>query len=211
MSDPTSKGYADPTHGTSEFNTLNFIIDSALTKVNTATLVKVVGISEIGGPHDPVGFVDITPLVARILGDGTTQLPGIIYHCAYMRIQGGTNAIIIDPVVGDIGIAIFAQQDISAVQTTRAPSNAGSNRVFSPADALYLGGVLNGEPLQYLKFAANGVTITSPTALIINAPTVTITGNTTFTGTVTANGHRIDETHTHGGVQAGGGTSGVVT
>jgi hypothetical protein len=211
MTDTISKGYADPSHTTSEFNALNFVIESALMKVNTATLVKVVGISEVGLLTDPVGFVDITPLVARTLGDGSTQQPGVIYHCAYMRIQGGTNAIIIDPAIGDIGIAVFAQNDISAVQNTRVASNAGSRRVFSPADALYLGGVLNGAPTQYLKLAANGVTIVSPTALIINAPTLTITGNTTFTGTVTANGHRIDETHTHGGVQAGGGTSGVVT
>ena len=43
----------------------------------------------------------------------------------------------------------------------------------------------------------------------ITAPTVTIEGDTTFTGTVTANGKRIDETHTHSGVEPGGGNTGT--
>lgn len=40
---------------------------------------------------------------------------------------------------------------------------------------------------------------------------INIIGPTVFTGTVTANGHRIDQTHTHTGVTAGGGTSGPVS
>lgn len=38
---------------------------------------------------------------------------------------------------------------------------------------------------------------------------VAVNGDTTFQGSVTANGKRIDDTHTHGGVQPGGGNTGV--
>lgn len=41
--------------------------------------------------------------------------------------------------------------------------------------------------------------------------TATITGNVDINGTVTNNGKNIGSTHTHGGVQPGGGTSGAVT
>lgn len=54
--------------------------------------------------------------------------------------------------------------------------------------------------------APGGLTIDTTPSGIIN-----LIGATNFTGTVSANGHRIDETHTHTGVTAGGGTSGPVT
>lgn len=46
--------------------------------------------------------------------------------------------------------------------------------------------------------------------LICNGGT-SFVGAATFSGEVTANGHRIDESHTHGGVSPGGGNTGVVT
>lgn len=39
---------------------------------------------------------------------------------------------------------------------------------------------------------------------------MSITGNTQFTGTVTANGHTIDDTHKHTGVQSGASNTGTV-
>lgn len=45
----------------------------------------------------------------------------------------------------------------------------------------------------------------------LDAATLHVNANTTFTGTVTANGHRIDETHHHSGVTAGGANTGAVT
>lgn len=44
----------------------------------------------------------------------------------------------------------------------------------------------------------------------INCANLNVTGNTTFTGQVHANGHPIDETHTHKSVQPGSGSSGNV-
>ncbi|HEY1035540.1 MAG TPA: phage baseplate assembly protein V [Pseudoxanthomonas sp.] len=55
----------------------------------------------------------------------------------------------------------------------------------------------------------------SATTVIIDAEETTINsgltvnGDTTFSGSVTANGKRIDDTHTHGGVQTGGGNTGT--
>lgn len=65
--------------------------------------------------------------------------------------------------------------------------------------------------------AGTKITINAP-ELELNIPLITINGatmnviaNTAFTGTLTSNGKNISDTHTHGGVTPGSGTSGVVT
>lgn len=49
------------------------------------------------------------------------------------------------------------------------------------------------------------------TTVIIDAETLTVNADTTFNGSVTANGKAIDDTHTHSGVEPGGGTTGTPT
>jgi hypothetical protein len=91
-----------------------------------------------------------------------------------MRLQGGTNAVILDPKVDDIGIAVFASRDISSVIANKGPANPGSRRMHSMADGLYIGGVLNGTPEQYVQFSDAGITLSSPNAITLQAPAVTI-------------------------------------
>ena len=61
------------------------------------------------------------------------------------------------------------------------------------------------------------IDIVSTSAITMTAPAVFITGafyvngDTVFDGSLTANGHIIDQTHTHGSVTTGTGTSGPVT
>ncbi len=49
-----------------------------------------------------MGFVDLTPLVNLVDGDGNATARPRIDKCPYMRLQGGANAVIMDPAVGDI-------------------------------------------------------------------------------------------------------------
>lgn len=197
------QGYQTPTAGNSEFNATHFLINSLLAKVNTTALVKIISVSN-NDTLAPVGFVDMQLMVNPMTASKVPVKASVIYHCCYFRLQGGTNAIIIDPKPNDIGIAVFASKDISAVQRTRKVSNPGSDRVFDLADGIYLGGVLNGAPVQYMQFTGAGINVTSNVAITINAP------NINLTGTVRANGKIIDNTHTHSGVQAGGGNTGAV-
>ena len=66
---------------------------------------------------------------------------------------------------------------------------------------------------QKVYLSAAGIRIEGGSLpVLINASAgLTINGPTTFAGAVTANGHRIDETHRHGGVATGGSNTGVVT
>ena len=156
----------------------DFIINRIIGKHRTVTLVQVVAVKNENGNGEPdTGCVDIKPLVMAKDAQGTLYSHGTIYNVPFFRLQGGSNAIVIDPHVGDIGIAVIADRDISNVKSTKAEAPPGSDRRYSLDQALYIGGLLNGEPQQYIKFTSKGIDITSPTAVTINAPTLTFNGN----------------------------------
>lgn len=183
-----------------------YLIDSRLNRMRTATMVEVMECSNSGGVSQ-VGTVTVRILVKSITGDGSMYSSGEVYSVPYTRVQGGSNAIIIDPDVGDIGICVFADRDISKVKANLAESGPGSGRKYSLADALYVGGVLNKAPAQYIQFTQDGITITSPQLVTINAKSqfnddVYVNGSITATSEVTGNGIALS-THVHGGVESG--------
>jgi len=197
-SQSVNSGLAKPTTQWGEFNNIAFLVQQALLKVQTATLVRIESCTNNGG-LDPVGFVDVTPLVNQIDGKGNATPHVTIYNVPYLRIQGGANAIIIDPQAGDVGVCVFASRDITKVKSTKKQANPGSWRQYSFSDGLYLGGMLNAAPTQYIQFTDSGVTIT--------APLVTINGTLHVTGDVVGQGTSL-HTHKHGGVQPGDGQTG---
>lgn len=85
----------------------------------------------------------------------------------------------------------------------------------------------DGSTFVELDPAGKIVNVTAPGGMTLNTPTVTITGvinvqnansaptamaingNTNFTGQVSANGHRIDDSHKHSGVTTGSGNTGT--
>ena len=151
------------------------MVQQLLAKIQTATIVKIIACTNDGGVS-PVGFVDVLPMVNQIDGQGNPTPHTTIYNIPYLRAQGGANAVILDPQAGDIGVCVFASRDISKIKTTKAQGNPGSFRQYSFSDGLYLGGMLNGTPTQFIRFSSAGITITSPTAIIRHTPTVTVTG-----------------------------------
>lgn len=193
-----SYGQFDAGTASSEYNAVSFLIQQALLKMQTATLVKVIAVH--GGGVGPVGTVDVQPLVNQMAsgpnGTRTAVAHGIIYGLPYFRLQGGPSAIICDPVAGDIGMAAFASRDISSVKATKAVANPGSQRVFDFADGLYFGGFLNGSPGQYLEMLAalGGIKLHSPGTITLDAPATEVTGtlhvvgNTQIDGTLNVNG-----------------------
>ncbi len=189
-----------------EWDRAAYIADSRLNKARTATLVEVLACSNDGGVS-AVGTVTVKILVKAIAGGGVMYSSGEVYNVPYTRVQGGSNAIIIDPEVGDIGICVFADRDISKVKETKAEAGPGSGRKYHISDALYVGGVLNKVPTQYIQFTQDGITITSTQVVTINAKSqfngdMTVDGSVTASGEVTGNGIALS-THVHGGVQSG--------
>ena len=178
--DTIPTGHQSPFDNWGEFNRLRFIADQAIRKIQTSLPVRVDAVTNAGG-LTPVGFVDITPLVNQIDGAGNPVPHVTIYNVPYFRIQGGANGIIIDPEVGDIGMAAFCSRDITKVKKTKARANPGSLRYHNFADGMYFGGFLNGTPTQYVQFSAAGIAIHSPVAVNITAPVANVTATTSAT------------------------------
>ena len=227
----SSEGYfgtQGPESRANEFNAVEFVITQLMNKRNYTTLVQVMAVRSVG-EIAPVGFVDVQIMLNQIDAAGNSMPHGIVNNVPYFRLQGGANAVIIDPQVGDIGMATFADRDISSVKATRAISNPGSKRRADIADGLYTGGFLNAAPTQYVRFTDSGIEVVSPTNVTVRAPTinmigadsvtlqsasivldgpVTGTAGAVFAGDVSGQGTSL-HTHKHGGVQSGGSQTGV--
>lgn len=212
--------------GAAEFNA---VVTNLMSKIQTITVVKVVAVSGTG--VSPVGEVDVQPLVQMLDGAGNVYPVGRIFSVPYFRLQGGANAIICDPVVGDIGLCAFASRDISAVKRNKTESAPASRRQHDWNDGLYIGGFLNGTPAQYVQFASDGIVIHSPTGITLEAPDIKLQASsvTTQTGSFAVNASQTAQftggagissdgdvkagsvslkNHTHKGVTTGGGNTG---
>ena len=192
------------------FGAFRFMVEQMLSRVNTMTLVEVVSCSD-SDTLAPVGFVDVQVLVNMLDGAGNGYpIKGTLHNLPYLRLQGGSNAIIIKPKAGDIGIAGFCSRDISKVKTTKKQANPGSWATHSLSDGLYFGGVLNGIPTSYFQFLDNGdVKVHTPGALTISAASIASSGSWEHTGTIKNNGHAIGSDLRVTGIVAGGAVSGV--
>lgn len=213
----------------SDYEQFIYQLQQEMKKIETCLPVKVLAVS--GGGLAPVGYVDVQPLVQQLTVAGQPVSQGIITNLPYCRIQGGTNALIIDPEVGDIGLACFASRDVSGVKNAKQESPPASRRTYSLNDGFYIGGFLNATPVQYIQFNSSGIKIYSPTKLtfeapqiLIDSPIIQVTGNfaqtgtkghhSTFSGNIVTTGGDVVaddvslQNHVHKGVTPGSGNSG---
>lgn len=202
----------------SDFNRHSFAIKQELGNVRTGMPVKVIAVH--GGGIGAAPTVDVQPLINQIDGQGNSTPHGTIFGIPVSRSQGGGNAIINDPVAGDVGWMAVSDRDISSLKANAgAQSNPGSFRRFSPSDGVYHGAILNpANPTQYVAFTATGIvifdkngnTITmGPSGInmngvvIDNAGNLSVPGNITVQGGVTGGAGGPDSVtlqhHTHGG------------
>jgi len=170
-----------PDVANSEFQAAQYMIERLFSRVSTATLVQVQKVTT-SGQVAPVGQVDVVPLVNMIDGVSTNYKHGPVHNLAYFRYQGGNKAIILDPKVNDIGVAVFADRDISVVKKTKAQSQPGSFRRWDMADGLFFPCFLGAAPTSYIQFQDNGSIAISPdngtTSILIEAGKITLTAAT---------------------------------
>ena len=194
--------------GNSEFNQLSFLIKMAMNRINVATLVQVVAVYPGAGTPDECGTVDVLPLVGLVDGAGAIWPQTTLFGLPYFRLQGGVAAVIVDPVVGDVGLVVFCDKDISSVKATNGqPSGPPTQRKFDMADGFYLGGWMPTiEPTTFVQVLPSGtINVTTPTNSIVLSPAnvtttmggttivqtgsnVTITGTTKVVGTLEVTG-----------------------
>ena len=214
-----------------EFNQKAFLVKTMLSKLNIATPVQVVAVYPTGTDSPQgTGTVDVLPLIGRVDGSGVIWPATTIFGLPYFRTQGGIAAVIVDPQVNDIGLAIFCDRDISAFKTTNKAAGPASNRRFDKADGIYIGGWMPAVvPTNYLlvsqdeltavvgavTMVMNSSSITSTvgsTVLLQNASGFTLTGNTKVVGTFETTGNTtIDANLSIAGSIAGGTAGGSPT
>lgn len=198
---------------TDEIAQIRYQFDAFIREMYSCLPCKVLAVN--GGGLAPVGTANIQPLIQQQTATGEMVPYPVIYNAPYFRLQGGENAIVIDPSPGDIGFAVFSSRDISGVKRTRGDSATASLRKFSLSDAIYVNGILNSTPKQYIYYSSSGITVYSPTAINLTAPTVTITADQqvtvdtpllTITGQMTQTGAKGSGATTYGGITNTGGT-----
>lgn len=186
-------GQSNASSDTSDYNATDFIIKAAIAGMQTVSVVKVVAVH--GGGVGPTGTVDVQVIINLMTGGGTAVPHGVIYGVPFNRAQGGNSAFICDPVVNDVGMAAFASRDITSVKNSRKVANPSSKRMFDWADAIYVSGMLNGTPTEYVQMTnGGGIKALSPTSINLQSPAnkvtgpLEVTGATTFDVNITVNG-----------------------
>lgn len=178
MSGPAgSASQQNLTSACGDYETLIFIISQTVARLSTVKMVKVLKVTSVGALA-PVGYVDVQAMVNQVDGELNPVPTTTLSNVPYFRLQGGANAIVMDPQVGDIGMCGFCDRDTSIVKNTRKQANPGSFRQYDISDGLYFGGFLNGTPTQFVQFTTAGIQITSPTAIALSAPDIKLTAPT---------------------------------
>lgn len=187
------------------------VVNRMIGQIYTVTVVRVVSVD--AGATGAVGFLNATDMIQQMDGNnqGMENVPMI--NMPYFRLQGGANAVIIDPEVGDLGIALFARRDITELKRNKREAPPPSLRSNDVSDGLYIGGLLNAAPSQWIHFLGSGIHIKSTaeitmdcTKLKVNAPiesTKDITDNVDDQTSSMAKMREAYNSHTHLGNGAG--------
>lgn len=170
-----------------------FIIKQLIGQLHTAMIVRVIAVHP---SDDHAGLVDVLPMVKSVATEGTVIEPSPIYNAPFFRLQAGSSAVLIDPQPGDIGIAVFAERDITNAVATRDVAPPNTARQYSAGDCFYIGGLLGSAPNQFVEFLPNagGINIVSPGAVNLTAggnitvecPTLVLNCNVQFNGNVSS-------------------------
>ena len=185
----------DPVSRQSAPERLEFFVKSFISRISTAVPVIVLS-AEANASGGPAGYVDAKPLVMDVNTNRQAVEPPVIYGLPYFRLQAGSAAVVMDPVPGDIGLAVFAQRDCSALQPeAKSPVPPATRRAYSAADGFYIGGFLNAAPQTVIELKQDhSIAVTAQGGVTVRAPSVTVAE-----GDVIASGHSLIH-HTHTGV-----------
>ena len=234
MSDKELSANYDNFASSNPLNSMEFFVRSLISQVVSTSLPVVVTAVERKGEEAGAGYVTVKPLLQprNNSGDGleVTTIPKL----PYFRLQHGKAAIICDPKVGDIGLAVVAKHDISNINGSTTPKVPATYRKFDPSDSFYIGGFWGKAPEVFIHLEDEGtIKIKAPTKITIESPECEVNASTsftvnsaqiilngpisgggsggadaTFTGDVNAKGISFTS-HTHTGVQSGNSSTGA--
>ena len=148
MSDTSYAGFAGPPEG-DELNNLLFLVQQQIARLRTTQLVKVLESYPGDNSKNPT-TIDMQPVVDQVDTNGNRTAHDVVYGVVASRWHGGRNALLIDPVAGDVGVIHTADRDISQVVANNGePSAPGSGRRHDFSDSVYIGTVWTPQPTNY--------------------------------------------------------------
>jgi hypothetical protein len=182
MSDKELSANYDNFASSNPLNSMEFFIRSLISQVVSTSLPVVVTAVERKGEEAGAGYVTVKPLLQprNNSGDGleVTTIPKL----PYFRLQHGKAAIICDPKVGDIGLAVVAKHDISNINGSTTPKVPATYRKFDPSDSFYIGGFWGKAPEVFIHLEDEGtIKIKAPTKITIESPECEVNASTSFT------------------------------
>lgn len=239
MSNQEFSANYDDFAGSNPINALEFFVRSIISKtVFTAFPVAVTAVQR-NGTESGAGYVAARPLLMPRNVDGQGIEVTTIPKLPYFRLQHGTAAIVCDPKVGDVGLAVVAKHDVSNVNGDNTSKVPATFREFDSSDSFYIGGFWGEAPTVFVRLEDDGnIAIEAPTtvtiksasveveadAFTVNAPSISLNGaisgggssgyGATFSGTIHADkditsGSISLQTHVHDGVESGSSTTGA--
>lgn len=150
-------------------------LSSALrTMIGNYSFIDIVRVEEVTGKT-----LTVRSLLLGISVDKTKIDNEAIHNIPYLRLQRGLSAVIMDPVVGDIGLMAVCDKDATNVKASGEESIPATLRTHSAADGVYLTGIasLNTDPTQYARFTEAGIEIVSPVKVTVTGPDIAINGD----------------------------------
>lgn len=188
ISDTNKRGIGDIYQASTPFNANHQQIQKNLQAINTCFLAKITAVSSSGVNGSKT--VSATPLTCQIDANGNSLASPNLVELPHYRVQAGIGALILDPVVGDIGVFVCTKRDISNIKNgTSDPQVPASFRSFDLADSIMIATIHTGTPTTYIHIQQDGtIEIKAPTSITVNTPEATINADSVFNvNTQTAN------------------------
>ena len=160
--------------GTTAYNQLCYVVRQLISEmVNTSALVSVNGV-ETAGHENAAGNLSATPLVAQTDARGNKLPMAQIPKLRFFRYQAGKAAIVLDPVAGDQGVAVFFKQDSSGVKGGATEAVVpGSFRAFDQSDGVVFPSVQGAAPSVWIELKQDEtITIHAPQGVKIETDKV---------------------------------------
>lgn len=157
--------------GTTAYNQLCYVVRQIVSEmVNTSALVSVNSV-EAAGHENAAGNLSATPLVAQTDARGNKLPMAQIPKLRFFRYQAGKAAIVLDPVAGDQGVAVFFKQDSSGVKGGATEAVVpGSFRAFDQSDGVVFPSVQGAAPTVWIELTQDEtITIHAPKSVRIES------------------------------------------
>lgn len=162
-------------------NALEYLIRSIVKRTVSTAYPCVVTAVERLGTDSGAGYVSVKPLLMPCDNHGNGLSVVSIPKLPYFRYQHGTAAIVCDPKVGDIGIAVVSKQDASAINGENTPKVPATHRMFNPSDGFYIGGFFGESPTVFVHLEDDGtIEVEAPNTVTIKSNDVVVEAGATF-------------------------------